>query len=76
MVSSKHLKAVSHRIGVFRQPCRRHRHTMAGYVTKAGKCLYDKIFFECIEFFSASVFPGLYVDHLGSVIRFPNICLG
>ena len=76
MVSPKHPKAVTHGIGGFRQPCRHHRHTMAGFVTKPGKCLYEKIFFGCIEFFFASVFPGLDVDHLGSVIRFPTISLG
>ena len=76
MVSPKHLKAVTHDIGEFRQPCHHHRHGMAGFVTKAGKCLYENIFFGYIEFFFASVFPGLDVDHLGSVIRFPTICLG
>ena len=42
MASSKHLKAVTHRIGGVRQPCFHPSHGMVGFVIKAGKCLHDE----------------------------------
>ena len=71
MVSSKHLKAVTHGIGGFRQPCRHHRHGMAGFVTKAGKCLNELYFLDVSS--SLFPFPGLDVDYLVSVICFQTL---